>query len=298
MKKLKVILCLIFSINSYSSINTAIKIYSTGEKAKYPQLINELIEDDMYFSATPFVKEYLASSSGRNNSEFDLLLDKVITKVGIKQFETLPVNILEKSNAATIRYILARKAFRNSKLDQSLNYLNKNIEEWNAVKPFSLFLEGSIYALTKKEDQAIRTFKECVDISSNHISKEKDENKIMQLKIAKDYCIVGIARSQFSIKKFEEAYSSYLDLQKSSHIWPEILFEEAWNSFYLKDYDDDQIDFFSFMLLSDKKEPLKVEPALAQMPQKINPDKQKIIIDHYLKTEKPTDIDSWSSLWA
>ncbi|MDC1175633.1 hypothetical protein OAT67_09555, partial [Bacteriovoracaceae bacterium] len=54
--------------------------------------------------------------------------------------------------------------------------------------------------------------------------------------INRDYCIVGIARTQFAKKDFDEANLSYLDLEKSSYIWPEILFEEAWNSFYLKDY--------------------------------------------------------------
>lgn len=229
--------CLILlSLKANASFSDAARIYSSGDKSKYPKLVSELIEEKMYFSAAPFLKEYLANTGRVNDGEVDKLLDQIITEVGVKQFEVFPDNILEKSNAPTIRYILAKKAFRKAKYAEALKHLEKNIEDWSPVKPYALLLEGSIYAVTKKEESAIKTFKECVEISNEHINKEKNKDRLRQLKINRDYCLVGISRSQFAVGKFDEAYSSYLDLQKSSYIWPEVLFEEAWNSFYLKDY--------------------------------------------------------------
>jgi hypothetical protein len=57
-----------------------------------------------------------------------------------------------------------------------------------------------------------------------------------QLEINRDFCRVGIGRVYFNFHHYEKAKSAYLDLEKKSYIWPEILFEEAWNSFYLKNY--------------------------------------------------------------
>ena len=230
------IILLTFGMNAHASFQGAWNIYQTGDKNRYPQLVSELLQEKMYFSSIPFIKEYLATTNKVNDVAVDKIVDELITEIGVKQFEVLPANILEKSNAPTIRYILARKAFRQGKYDQALKYLEKSIEDWNPVKPFALLLEGSIYSVTKREEQATRVFKDCIDVSEAQIKKEKNKDRLRQLKISKDYCVVGIPRAQFALQKFDAAYSSYLDLEKSSYIWPEILFEEAWNSFYLKDY--------------------------------------------------------------
>ncbi|MBP9681569.1 MAG: hypothetical protein KBD76_09200 [Bacteriovorax sp.] len=230
------LLSMTLTLKAEGSIQDAWKIYQSGDKNRYPQLVSELIEERMYFSSIPFIKEYLATTNKVNDAAVDKIVDRLISEVGVKQFEVLPNTILEKSNAPTIRYILARKAFRQGQYDGALKYLKGGIEEWNPVKPFALLLEGSIYAVNKKEDQATRVFRECIDVANDHIKKEKDKDRLRQLKISRDYCLVGIPRAQFALTKFEAANSSYLDLEKSSYIWPEILFEEAWNSFYLKDY--------------------------------------------------------------
>jgi hypothetical protein len=235
---MKYLIALLVVVSNFSqaSFNEAYKIFSSGEKARYPQLVSALIEEKMYFAAAPFIKEYLAHTNKVNDELFDKLLDQIITEVGVKQFEVFPNSILEKSNAPTIRYILARKSFRHAKYNEALRYLQKYVADDHPVKPYALLLEASIFAVTKKEVEAIKLFKDCVNITNAHIGREKNTDRIKQLKIARDYCIVGVGRSQFAATKFEDAYSSYLDLQKSSHIWPEILFEEAWNSFYLRDY--------------------------------------------------------------
>jgi hypothetical protein len=236
MKKSFLSLALLMSMSAHASINGAWKIYQSGDKSRYPQMVSELIQDKMYFSSIPFLKEYLVTTNKVNDAAVDKIVDQLISEVGVKQFEVLPSQVLEKSNAPAIRYILARKAFRAGKYDQALKFLNKDIEDWNPVKPFALLLEGSIQSIARNEDAASKTFRECITVTDDHIKKEKDKDRIRQLKINRDYCVVGIPRSQFAVQKFDAAYSSYLDLEKSSYIWPEILFEEAWNSFYLKDY--------------------------------------------------------------
>jgi tetratricopeptide (TPR) repeat protein len=237
-KSFLLIFLLVFGMNAHASFSGALKIFQSGDKNRYPQLVSELIQEKMYFSSIPFLKEYLSTTNRVNDAAVDKIVDQLISEVGVKQFEVLPLNILEKSNAPAVRYILARKAFRQGKYDQALKFLDKSIEDWNPVKPFALLLEGSIYAVSKREEKATAAFKECVSVAEMHIKKEKDHDKdrLRQLQISRDYCIVGIPRAQFSMGKYNDANSGYLDLDKSSYIWPEILFEEAWNSFYLKDY--------------------------------------------------------------
>jgi hypothetical protein len=232
-----ILFLLTFGMSVEASIQGARKIYQVGDKSRYPQMAAELVQDRMYFSAIPFIKEYMASSTKVNDAALDKVLDELITQVGVKQFEVLPANILERSNAPTIRYVLAKKAFRLGKYEQVLKYLNdRKIEDWHPVKPFALLLEASTYAVSKREDKAAGVFRECIDVADSQIKKENNKERLRQLKITRDYCVVGIPRSQFALQKYTEAYSTYLDLPKSSYIWPEILFEEAWNSFYLKDY--------------------------------------------------------------
>jgi tetratricopeptide (TPR) repeat protein len=237
MKKLLIFaLSLTATINVQASYSNANRIYQSGDHNQYPQLVSELVAEKMYFSAIPFFKEYLSTAPRSNDSAVDRVLDQLISEVGVKQFEVLPNSMLEKSNAPTIRYILARKAFRQGKYDEALKYLEKPIDDMNAVKPFALLLKGSVFSVTNRGDNAIPVFKECIDIANTHIGHTKVKERLWQLKITRDYCLVGIARTEFAQKKYENANLSYLDLQKSSSIWPEILFEEAWNSFYLKDF--------------------------------------------------------------
>jgi tetratricopeptide (TPR) repeat protein len=237
MKKILLLaLSLSFAFSAQASYQRASSIYHSGDKSQYPQLVSELIDEKLYFSAVPFLKEYLSTSGKINDAALDRDLDRLVSEVGVRQFEILPVNILEKSNAPTLRYILAKKAFRQGKYEEALKHLEKRIDDSNSVKPFSLLLKGSILSATSKGDAAISIFKECIDVSNSHLRNTKNPERIWQLKINRDYCLVGIARTEFAMKKYESANLSYLDLDKSSSIWPEILFEEAWNSFYLKDF--------------------------------------------------------------
>lgn len=237
MKKIgSMLLLLSLGFNAQANIGKARDLFNRGDKNNYPQIVDELIKEGMYFSAVPFVKEYLANASRVNNQAVDRIVDEVVTKVGVKQFETLPVSILENSNAATIRYILAKKYFGNGKFDQALSALKGKIPSTHPVKPYALLLEGSIYSVRNNLDQAKAVFQDCVVSANQQINSQKDKNRIRQLLITRDYCTVGIPRAEFASGNYASAHSSYLDLPKTSFIWPEILFEEAWNSFYLKDY--------------------------------------------------------------
>ena len=177
----------------------------------------------------------MRSNKGRSDS-IDSLLDTIITEVGIKQFEVLPENVLRKSSAPTIRYILAKKILRDKRYAEAFKIISHSSLDDHPLTPFVYLLRGSLYTLMGNHDTAIPFFKECIASTEQALRNAKGATAKRQIEINRELCLVGIPRAQFAAGKFEEANSSYLDISKDSLIWPEILFEEAWNSFYLRDY--------------------------------------------------------------
>ena len=66
---------------------------SRGSLKYYPSLIGELVNKGFYYASIPYIKEYLIVSKGNRTRILDDLIDKVVTKVGVKQFEVLPTQI-------------------------------------------------------------------------------------------------------------------------------------------------------------------------------------------------------------
>lgn len=202
----------------------------------YDQPAYSLIKRGYYFSAIPFAKEFLASRpSPRAMAKFSVALEKLIAQVGMRQFETLPDVILAQSYTSVIRYIRAKKLFRKGRYSRALEVL-KGISTTDSIGPFILMLKGSIYALTGGERSAISIFEECVSEAAGHMGSTHISVRKKQYQIAQDYCLIGKARALFALKRYHKATLAYLDLEKSSFVWPEILFEEAWSSFFQKDY--------------------------------------------------------------
>jgi len=226
---------LIISFNSFADIGDLEDDLKNVNPSNYLKVARKLVDNNYFFAAVPLLKEYL-SSDVKSEKTFDNLLEEVVSRVGVKQFEALPIEVLKNSNAPSIKYILAKKLFRDQKLQDALNVLNGTIPKKHPTKPFALMLEASIHALMGKNLDAASAYKECIDSSPSAISDASSVEEKRQLSINRDYCIVGIPRVQFADGKFDQAELNYLDLPKSSYIWPEILFEEAWNSFYRRDY--------------------------------------------------------------
>lgn len=233
-----IIFLLAFSLNSFAQMDRAWQLLRSDNRTteNYPAIIQILVNEGLYFTAIPYIKEYLTVNQGRSNRELDLLIDQVITRVGVRQFEVMPERFLERSSAPTIRYTMAKKYFRAKKYDQALHSLNKTIPANHPVKPFAYFLEGSIASITGRFGQAVQAYNDCISASQRELGRTRDYNRQRQLSINRDNCVVGIPRTHFAAGNYELATQAYALLDKSSYIWPEILFEEAWASFYQRDY--------------------------------------------------------------
>lgn len=209
---------------------------SRGNLIAYTRVVQNLVNEKLYFAAIPYVKEYLTHHQTLRNRKMDYLIDEIITKVGVRQFEVLPTKYLLGSRSPMLSYILAKKYFRVGKYNRTLKTLNGAIPSGHPVKPYALLLEGSAFSVLKKQQSAEAAFRSCISASESALSSATETSRVRQLKMNRDYCILGIPRTQFMKGKYDTANLTFLDLEKSSYIWPEILFEEAWNSFYQRDY--------------------------------------------------------------
>lgn len=229
--KIIILFTLIFSMNSYSSWDSARDVFENGRKSqKLRSLIIELVDGKFYYSAMPLMKEYLIKETRVLDGKVEVALSKMIRTVGIKQFETLPFKYLLRSKSNNIRYILAKKYLRKQNYAKALIHLSK-IPRSHSIYPFAKNMEGTILSIKKNTSRALTSFNECISSSNSKLSSNN-----RRLVLNRDYCISGLARTNFGAKNYKKTDLLYLDIPKSSMIWPEILFEEAWNSYYQKNY--------------------------------------------------------------
>lgn len=193
---------------------------------KRAQIILNLAQEKYYFAAMPWMKDFLANERGKLDKDIDIVLTKMIQTVGVKQFETLPKRFLLKSRSASIYYILAKKYLRDRSYTNALKYLEK-IPRNHEFYPYAKNMEATIFSITGKEQLANNAFRACREASSGNSRKRQ---------LNKDFCTVGLARNEFGARNYDNAELLYLDIPKSSPVWPDILFEEAWTSYYKGDY--------------------------------------------------------------
>jgi len=234
----KKFITLIFLLNgsvAFADLQKASSIYFTYEQLlpkHYQYLVKELLNNNLYFAAIPWAKEYL---NGRRVSsrDFDRELEKLVGQVGGRQFSVLPISVLEKSSNETFRYLLAKKHFMNGEYNKAWEIAGL-IPAKSFQYPFALNIQASALSILGKASLAVKKYDQCMDQSKSKSGNSTIEKN--QLLVNHDLCVIGKARVEFSRKNYKKASSIYLDISKDSYIWPIILFEEAWNSYYLGEY--------------------------------------------------------------
>lgn len=222
---------------AFASYEAADRNFGRGtvSLAGYRRTIVELVNDGYYFSTVPWMKDYIVKTERALDSSMEQALDRMLYHTGVKPFESLPLSALERSRSGNIRYILAKKYFKQGKNQQALDELN-GINADHPAYPFATHLKATIRSAMNDQKEAESLFRDCISASERKMKSADSVTQKNQLEINRDYCVTGIARVQFARNDFNKAELSYLDISKESFVWPEILFEEAWTSYYLKNY--------------------------------------------------------------
>lgn len=229
-------LALLLPLGATASLSSAQKTWETKSGASsWRKIVIQLVDAGYPFSAVPYMKEYLVQNRTTIDEELDEAFDKMIAHTGVKPFETLPDAILGQSRSSVIRYILAKKHFRRGQWQEAMTELGR-VNPNHPVYPFAIHLRAAINGITGKLSDSENDYRDCVSFSRSRYNAESDPVKLRQLLINKDSCTAGLARAAFTRGEYAKADFLYLDVPKSSYVWPEILFEEAWSSYYLKNY--------------------------------------------------------------
>lgn len=223
--------------SAWASYEAADRTYGHGTISLngYRRTIIELVKGGYYFSTVPWAKDYIVKSDRPLDSEMEQALDTMFYHTGVKPFESLPEKVLMRSRSGNIRYILAKRLLKRGKHQEALTEIN-GISADHPAYPFVANLKATIYSHLNNEKEAESQFHDCILASERQMARVESMTQKNQLETNRDYCVAGIARVQFARGDYKKAESSYLDISKDSFVWPEILFEEAWTSYYTGNY--------------------------------------------------------------
>jgi tetratricopeptide (TPR) repeat protein len=252
--------------------------------------IIDLVKSGYYFSTLPMMKDYIVKNERSLDGEMDSVLDTMLYHTGVRPFESLPVEVLKKSRSSNVRYILAKRLFKKGQNQDALNELN-SIPGDHASYPFVANLKATIHSALNNHREAETQFRDCVRASERRIDRVDSLAMKNQLQTNRDFCIAGIARVHFATEDYKKADLGYLDISKDSFVWPEILFEEAWTSYYMKNYNRTlgklvsyKAPVFDFVF----KPEVEVLKALTFMKMCLYDDAKKTVDDFYTKLLNPS----------
>jgi hypothetical protein len=146
----------------------------------------------------------------------------------------------DAQNRSAYLYSLGKDALLSGREEQAIGYF-AGISHASPLWPFALQLRGSAQAILGKTEPAIQDFKECQDRADDSAQGfvEGSPRRRLALREADDLgsrCLAGQARTLYQMDRFDDADQVYDRIRKQSLVWPDILFEQAWNSFGRREY--------------------------------------------------------------
>lgn len=145
-------------------------------------------------------------------------------------------------NRSAYLYSLGKDALLDGDEKRAIQYFN-GVSSASALWPFTLQLRGAAHAISGQSQAAIQDFRACANRADDYLSagsSRRESGRVEQMKReAEDLrarCIAGQARTLYQMGQFQEADRVYDLIPKASFVWPDILFEQAWNSFGKQEY--------------------------------------------------------------
>ncbi len=136
-------------------------------------------------------------------------------------------------------FALAKDALLTGDMDRAIGYVD-GMSKGSPLYPYGLQLRASAHAVAGRTRQALGDFKACRGaadqilelLSGEGLARAGREKALRgEARDLEARCQAGIARTLYENGKFEEADREYDRIPKASFVWPDILFEQAWNSY-------------------------------------------------------------------
>lgn len=210
------------------------KIWKSNHPNKDLYMAQELYQQKLYFTMVPFVGDYL-SRAEKLTPENEKLLEELVLKTGTNALAGLSVSELARHKSPSLSLVFGLKYFDQKKYQEAIEILN-HVPKGHRFEPEALKIKGSAYNLLNQFTQALEHYSACVSLAEDLESRAKHERLKRYYGIVKESCHVHQARIAFKQKDFPKATLEYEKISKNSYLWPYLLLERAWSSYYQEDY--------------------------------------------------------------
>lgn len=221
--------------NAKATVKAAFDISKiANSRFKNKKIAHELIDGGFYFSAIPFINNYLEESN-EIDSEIESDIEELVIKTGTMAVLNLEEKKLEKFSIPSISLILGTRLFNKDQFDKAYEILSR-IPETHKFSIEANLIKGTIKNIQAKRIEASNFYDQCAKKSMQFENGNGGEKLKRYYTYLKETCTIRMARVKLEDKKYEEALEIYDRIDKRSYKWPYILMDKAWANYYLKDY--------------------------------------------------------------
>lgn len=236
---MKYLICLITLVASLNDANASAKgAYELYQKDKSrsrdKKIAHELIEGSYYFSAIPYINNYLEQNN-EIDAELEADIETLVLKTGTMAVLNLEEKRLENFNIPSISLILGTRLFNKEKYTKAYEILSR-IPETHQFSGEAALIKGTIKNLERKNIEALNLYESCVKKSNALENSSRGDKLKRYYNYLKETCIIRSARVKIEEKKYAESLETYEQIDKRSYKWPYILMDQAWAHYYLGDY--------------------------------------------------------------
>ncbi len=233
MKKLLLIVFLLSSFNTVFASKKKQRRKRISKQQKILKAVQRNVKGKNWNVALYYLFAYLKKKkkvSERDNK----LAEQILSKTGTLPLYLYNVDFIDKVKVPSAFIHQAHYNFKAKNYEKAWKYASMVPKKSNYY-PEARFVMGSSRELQGKKN-FVDYMKQCIK-TSNEISKSIYDDKFKRYFIlVKEYCVAGLARSNFRLGKYKKSNAYYDRIPKTSYSWPYILMEKAWNHYHMGDY--------------------------------------------------------------
>lgn len=206
------------------------------EAESYALITQALVKAGMPQSASYFFIRTLQSQDRNSIRRALTVTEKMLNAVGVdllRPYLTKHTKIEDYNaeNRLAFQYSIAKDALLKGDEKKAVELL-KTIRHDSSLYPYALQIRASAKAILGESSGAVNDFKACEEAVPSVVGKSL-KREVQDLK---NRCLAGQARVLYQTGHFSDADRTYDRIEKASFVWPEILFEQAWNAFSQREY--------------------------------------------------------------
>lgn len=214
----------------------ALRRVSAEQKAvAYARVANALTAQGLYESASYFFLKAIGSGF---DSAIPIALQstqKLVENLGGGMFKKyiLKYTRLDQYPAGQkdyYLYFLALESLLDNRAGGALNAASKISPDF-AYYPQALFVRGTAKLMLNRVQEGAQDFIQCTDtvLSGKYSFYHADKSTANEREDLYNRCIAGAARGFYQARNYGEAEKWYSKIEIKSIVWPQVLYERAWN---------------------------------------------------------------------